>query len=382
MRERIYLDYNATAPLEAEAREAITEALGLTGNPSSVHEEGREAREVVESARAEVAALVGAEPAEIVFTSGGTEADCLGVAGLARIARRSGLPARIAAPEIEHPAVRGALRALGREGFEVVAVPVHAGGAIDLAALRRVCAQGVGLVVVGHANHELGTLQDIEAVSAIAREAGALVHCDAVQSAGKLDVRAPALGADAVAVSAHKFGGPKGVGALWIAPERDLEPLFEAGHQERERRPGTENVPGIAGMGAAARRARKRLPAAAAEVAQLALRLEQGLRAMDGVEIHGGGAVRVGNTVNAGFTGALGESVVAALDLAGIAASTGAACTSGTVAPSPVLRALGLPPERAVEAVRFSLGPGTRADHIDETLSVLPPIVERARAYR
>ncbi len=382
MPRRIYLDHNATTPLDPRARQAMVETLDVAGNPSSIHEEGREARDRVEAARRDVAALVGGEASEVVFTSGGTEANALGVIGLARLAQASGRPARAAAPAIEHPAVLGAMGALAREGFEIVTLPVDGDGVVAPGAVDAACARGVAVVAIALANHELGTIQDIAAASAIAREHGALLHCDAVQAAGKLPLDVRALGCDSAAISAHKFGGPKGVGVLWIAGERDVAPLFDAGHQERERRGGTENVPGIAGMGAAAGAVLDAALGVRDEVAALAAKLEEGVRAIPGVRVHGAGARRIGNTVNLGFDGALGEAVVASLDLAGVAASTGAACTSGSVAPSPVLLALGLPPERAVEAVRFSLGPATTAGEIDELLAILPELVERARAFR
>jgi len=382
---RIYVDHNATAPLGEAARTAMAEAMAVVGNPSSLHAEGRAARDLVEAARRQVAGLVGPGgpggvlPDEIVFTSGGTEADCLGVVGLARAGRRAGRPARVLTTPIEHPAITGAVRALGDEGFAVETVSVDGDGRIDLDDLARGLAGGGSAIAVSAANHEIGTMQDIAAIAALARAAGWMIHVDAVQAAGKLPLPDLAGHADTVALSAHKIGGPKGAGALWIRRGVDLAPLWPAGHQERERRAGTENLIGIAGFGAAAATAD---PAAFAAVSALARRLEAGLDAMSAVTIHGRGAPRIGNTVNARFAGALGEAVVIALDLAGVAASTGAACTSGSVAPSPVLLGIGLAPEAAREAVRFSLGPGNTAAEIDRVLELLPGIVARARRYR
>jgi cysteine desulfurase len=236
---------------------------------------------------------------------------------------------------------------------------------------------GVGLVAIAAVNHELGTLADPQVVAA-ARAAGALVHVDAVQAAGKLALAA--LDADALVISAHKLGGPQGVGAVALALDEGL-PLIDAGHQERGRRPGTENTLGIVGFGAAVQDA-DRAVAAWPQIAALGDRLEAGLCAMTGVRIHGAGAPRIGGTINAGFEGTRGESVVISLDLAGIAASTGAACTSGSVQPSPVLLALGLSADRAREAVRFSLGRTTTVAEIDAVLERLPAIVARARAHR
>ena len=367
---RIYLDFNATAPLGADVRVAMTRAMDSWGNPSSIHAEGRRARDAIEQARDRVARLVGRSREQLVFTSGGTEGNSLGVLALAAVAERRGLPRVVAAAAIDHPSLRGAVAALAARGWELRPIAVSPEGALEVGAL-----DGVGLVAIAAVNHELGTLGDAGVIAA-ARAQGALVHIDAVQAAGKLALGA--LDADALVVSAHKLGGPQGVGALAIACDEGL-PLVDAGHQERGRRPGTENLVGIVGFGAAAERVD---PASWPAVRALGDRLEAGLRAMAGVRIHGAGAPRIGGTVNAGFEGARGESIVIALDLAGIAASTGAACTSGTVEPSPVLLALGLPPDRAREAVRFSLGRSTTAAEIDAVLERLPPIVARAREHR
>jgi cysteine desulfurase len=387
---RRYFDHNATTPVHPSVRAAMDAALAEgAGNPSSVHAEGRAARGRIEAARRQVAGLLAAEPDEIVFTSGGTEADCLGIFGLARLGRERGQPPVVLAAATEHPAVAGAAAGLAAEGFTAATLAVDGDGRLDLGELEAQCRQGAAAVAVALANHELGTLQDVTAAAAIAHAHGALLHCDAVQAAGKLPLRAAALGADTLALSAHKIGGPSGAGALWIRSGLDLPPLCAAGHQERGRRPGTENVAGAVGLGVAATLAAAAAVAGeagavseAARVAALATRLEDGLRALPGVSIHGGGAPRVGNTVNAGIAGALGEVVVAALDLAGFSASTGAACTSGSVAPSPVLLALGLAPERAAEAVRFSLGRGNTVEDVDALLDALPPIIERARRFR
>ncbi len=380
---RIYLDYNATALMPPAVRRAVADLLaGPGGNPSSVHGEGRAARERLERARARVAALLGADPTEVVFTSGGTEADALGVWGLARAARAAGQPARILSSGIEHPAVTGACRALEGDGFAVELLPVGAGGTLDAEAVAQACAGGAALLTVQVANHELGTVQDVPALAAIAREHGVPVLADAVQALGKLPLAVAELGASAVAVSAHKIGGPAGCGALWIAGGAELASPRPGGGQERGRRPGTENLIGAVGFGAAAALASDRGEARRAAANAAASALEAGLRAMDGVRIHGAGDRRVGNTVNAGFDGALGEVVVTALDLAGIAASTGAACTSGSVAPSPVLLATGLPADRAAEAVRFSTGPETTLDEVAEVLEELPAILARARHFR
>ena len=364
---RIYLDWNATAPLGAAARAAIAHALDVLGNPSSLHAEGRAARDLVERARRQVAALLGRPREQVVFTSGGTEANHLGVLALAAAAERRGLPRVVATTALEHPSLRGAVAALAARGWTVRELPVSPIGEVGAPADGP-----LGLLAVAAVNHELGTAVP-DALLAAARAAGALVHVDAVQAAGK---RALAdLPADAIAISAHKLGGAQGAGALAVAIDEGL-PIIDGGHQERGRRPGTENTLGIAGLGAAAAAAD---PADWPRIAALGARLEAGLVAL-GARIHAAGAPRIGGTVNAAFAGALGESIAIALDLAGVAVSTGAACTSGSVRPSPVLLALGVPAAQAREAVRFSLGRGTTTEEIDEVIRILPPLVERARS--
>ena len=366
---RIYLDFNATAPLADAARAAMTAAMAAAGNPSSIHAEGRAARDRVERARAQVATLVGRPRDQIVFTSGGTEANALGVLALARTAEVRGAARVVATSPIEHPSLAGAVAELVARGWQRLELAVDPNGAIAVPA-----EQPVGVVAIAVVNHELGVVQDLAAITAWARAAGALVHVDAVQAAGKLPLAE--LAADAVAISAHKLGGPQGVGALAIAVDAGL-PLVAAGHQERGRRPGTENTLGIVGFGAAA----DAMGEDWTRVAALGDAFERQLRSITDTRIHGDGARRIGGTINAGFTRALGESIVIALDLDGIAVSTGAACTSGSVQPSPVLLGLGLPPERAREAVRFSLGRTTTTEELDRVMAVLPGIVERARKH-
>lgn len=365
---RIYLDFNATAPLLPAARVAITGALDAVGNPSSIHAHGRSVRDLIERARNQVATLVGRPREQVVLTSGGTEANALGVLGLARAIERTGGPRVVAGAAIDHPSLRGAVAALVERGWTLRPIPVTADGVLVIEDLA-----GVGLVVASAVNHELGTVADLAAIGAAAKAAGARLHVDAVQAAGKLALAD--IAADALAISSHKIGGPQGVGALAITDD-DALPLVDGGHQERGRRPGTENTLGIVGFGAAA--AALDLPAWDA-VRVLGARLEAGLAALDDARIHGVGAARIGGTINAGFAGALGESVVVALDLAGISVSTGAACTSGSIQASPVLLALGMTATQAKEAVRFSLGRTTTAEEIDEVLARLPAILARAR---
>lgn len=361
---RIYLDHNATTPLDPAARQAMVDALEVTGNPSSIHQEGRAARELVERARRQVAGLIGVAAEEIVFTSGGTEANHLALVGGGR--------RRVLAAAVEHPSVLG---------VEHEAIPVDAAGRVDLGAIARLLeGGGPAVVAVALANHELGTVQDLAAVAELARAGGALLHCDAVQAAGRLPIAAGALGADTVALSAHKIHGPKGVGALWIRRGVEISPLVAGGHQERERRPGTENLVGVAGFGAAAELAARRLAVDRAHLVEVGGALETGLVRL-GARIHAAEAARLPGVVNAAFAGAPGELVVQALDLAGVAVSTGAACTSGTVAASPVLLATGLPREQALEGVRFSAGRGTSLAQVHAVLEMLPDIIARIRRY-
>lgn len=377
---RIYLDHNATSPLLDSARAAMHEAAGLVGNPSSIHGEGRAARSRLERARDAITGLVGSGGADnLVFTSGGTEADVSGIVGLGLAAVAAGAAPRALVLSTDHPAVHGAAAMLAARGFTTETLAVDREGRVDLADLSHRLATPAAVVAISAVNHETGVIADLAAVAAAARAAGARLHVDAVQAAGRVPLAPIAALADTLALSAHKLGGPAGIGALWIRTGVDLAPLVPGGHQERGRRGGTENVIGAAGFAAAA--AAVDLSRTAA-VAARAARLERGILALDGARIHGAGAPRVGNTINAGFAGALGESVVMSLDLDGVAVSTGAACTSGSIQPSPVLLAMGLDRIAARQGVRFSLGPSTTDDEIDRVLAILPAIVARVRSVR
>jgi cysteine desulfurase len=381
----IYLDHNATTPPREEVARAVAAALrDLPGNPSSTHAHGRAARAALAEARGEVAALAGVLPEEIVFTSGGTEANHLGVRGLAaaaRAGRAGGGRLHVVSSPLEHPSLLGALEALaGDAGFDVSFVEVGARGEITPEALRAALRPETVLVTLAAANHELGNLYDVAALAAVARAHGALFHTDAAQAAGKAPLALGAVGPDAATLSAHKLEGPKGVGALYVRRGLALPPLLAGGHQEHERRPGTENVAGIVGFGVAARLARRDLDATAAEVGRLRARLEARLLAIPGARLHGDPARRVPGTLNVGFAGAPGQLVAAALDLEGVSVSTGAACTSGSLAPSPVLLALGLPPADAAEAVRFGLGRTTTEAEVDHVAELVPEMVARVRA--
>jgi cysteine desulfurase len=373
---RIYLDHNASAPLSPQAQLAMRAAMEVGGNPSSIHREGRRARHVVEDSRSRIAGWVGCERDEVVFTSGGTEANSLGVIAGARLARARGARPRVVTWGTEHPSTRGAVDALRGEGFEVVLLPVGGEGQVELGALREVASDGLALIAVSAVNHEVGTRHALAPIVEAARRAHAHLHLDAVAAAGKLVLAELWTAAATMSLSAHKVGGPLGAGALIVRSGVELAPVAGAGHQERGRRPGSESVVAIAGFAAAAEASD---PAQWARVVQLSDELEAGLRAL-GARIHGAGATRVGGTVNVAWPGALGESVVMALDLAGVAASTGAACSSGSILPSPVLRAMGLSEAAAREAVRLSLGRLTSEAEVHEVLRLFPQIVARARA--
>jgi cysteine desulfurase len=380
----IYLDHNATTPLRPEVRAAMVAALDVWGNPSSIHRAGRQARDAVERARRAVADLVEAAPEEIVFTSGGTEGDNLAIRGLAlaaRESRRSSLagPAHVISSAVEHPAVHGALDELAREGFAITRLPVDGDGHLRPADLTAALRPETVLVSIAAANHELGTIHPVGELAALARAGGALFHTDAVQAAGRIPFGVGRGHLDSVTLSAHKLHGPKGVGAIYVRRGLALHPLVAGGHQERERRAGTENVVGIAGFGEACRLARADREESAARLAGLRDRLEERLLAIPGARVHGRGR-RVPGTLNVGFEGAEGGLVLVGLDLEGICVSTGAACTSGSLAPSPVLLALGLEPGRAREAVRFSLGRDTTLEEIDRAAEVTAQVVARVRA--
>jgi cysteine desulfurase len=380
---RIYFDHNATTPLDAEALAAMRPFLeGTFGNPSSVHRAGRIARHALEQARASVAALVGARVEEVVFVSGGTEADNLALRAGLRAARGQGRAPHLVLSPLEHPAVRESAAALAREGVEVTPLPVDAHGRLDPDDLRRALRPDTALVSIQAANHEIGNIYPIAELCAISQSGGALFHCDAVQAAGKVPLDAGAARPDLVSLSAHKVYGPKGVGALCVRRDLVVEPILAGGHQERGRRPGTENVAGIVGFGVAAGLARRRLESDAARIAVLRDRLEHALLALPGARLNGdpNPAGRVPGTVNVGFDHAEGELVAMNLDLAGVCVSTGAACTSGSLEPSPVLLALGRTRSEASCSVRFSLGRDTTAAEVDEVAAMLPAILERVRS--
>jgi cysteine desulfurase len=377
---RIYLDHNATTPLVPAALDRFTAAARDTwGNASSVHHFGQQAKAVLDEARASVAALIGAAPSEVVFTAGGTEGDNAAIRGAVEALEATGRRHLIVSA-IEHEAVLQTAKSLARRGFEVSLLPVGPAGVADPDALRALMTDRTTLVSVMHANNEIGTLQPVAALAAVARRGGALFHTDAVQTAGKIPVDVAALGVDLLSISAHKFGGPKGAGALWIRRGVRLVPFVTGGRQERNRRSGTENVPAIAGMGAAAAYASAHAAAAALRIAALRDRLEQGvLDRIAGTAVNGERGSRVPNTTNISFDRVEAESLLIALDLEGIAVSSGSACSSGTLEPSHVLKAMGFPHHRTLNSLRFSLGSGTTEAEIDHVVEVLPALVEKLR---
>jgi cysteine desulfurase len=375
--ERIYLDHNATTPLDPSALEAMVQVLreGF-GNPSSQHWFGQKARAAVEDARSQVAALIGATPAEIVFTGSGTEADNLALRGVAAAARE---PRRgLVASAVEHHAIVHTLRALAEEGWPVATVRVQESGIVDVDDLAAKVDGGVALVSLMLANNETGVIEPVKEAAALAHERGALVHCDAVQAAGKIPVDVGELGLDLLSLSAHKFYGPKGVGALYVRRGTPMRALLRGGAQERNRRAGTENVAGIVGMGRAAETARQKLAAEGQRLASLRDQLEARLLGL-GARRNGDGP-RVPNTTNVSFAYAEAEGLVMALDLLGVAVSTGAACAAGGTEPSHVLGAMGLPRERVQASLRFSLGRATTEGDVERAAEAVASCLERQRA--
>ena len=379
--QRIYLDHNATTPLLPAVIDRMTAVLKEEfGNPSSVHHFGQQAKAAVDDARSEVAELIGADPSEVLFTSGGTEGDNIAIRGAAEALEGTGRR-HLVASAIEHEAVLNTLKALARRGWQTTLLPVDQSGVASPAALQEALTDRTVLVSVMHANNEIGTIQPVAELARLAHERGALFHTDAVQSAGKIPVNVKALGVDLLSVSAHKFYGPKGVGALWIRRGLRVLPLLTGGRQERSRRAGTENVPGIVGMGVAATIAAGKMESEGSRLGAMRDRLEAGiLRAVPGTAVNGSPDHRVPNTTNISFDRIEAESLLIALDLEGVAVSTGSACSSGTLEPSHVLKAMGFNAHRTQNSIRFSLGARNTDAEIDRVLAVLPGIVEKLRS--
>ena len=378
---RIYLDHNATTPVDPAAAQAMMRALQDSfGNASSVHYYGQQAKAAIDNARSSVAALIGGEPSEVIFTSGGTEADNFAIRGAAEALEVTGRKHLITSG-IEHEAVLNTFKALARRGWKTTVLPLDATGIVSPDRLREAMTSDTALVSIMHANNEIGTIQPIADLAQIAHASGALFHTDAVQSAGKIPVDVRGLGVDLLSVSGHKFYGPKGAGALWARRGVRLSAFLAGGKQERNRRAGTENVPGLVGMGVAAARALEGMPEKAARLSTLRDRLEQGiLQSVPNTEVNGAREPRVPNTSNISFDRVEAESLLIALDLEGVAVSTGSACSSGTLEPSHVLKAMNLSNHRAQNSIRFSLGAGNTDEEIDRVIAILPKLVTKLRS--
>jgi cysteine desulfurase len=377
--KRIYFDYNATTPMTPEILAAMLPYLTEEfGNASSIHTFGQNAREAVEQSRSCVAALLGGRAADIMFTSGGTESNNHAILGAVAAAPRK--IKHVITSAIEHVAVLDPCRALAKSGVDLTILPVDRGGLVNPEDVQRAVRPETVLITLMLANNEIGTIEPIEEISKIAAEKGIVFHTDAVQAAGKIPIDVDKLGVDLLSISAHKFYGPKGVGALYIRKGSQLAPLLYGGHSERDRRPGTEDVAAIAGMGKAAQLAQIGMREESRRISSLRDRLERGL--LDRIShswVNGAQAPRVPNTSNLTFPFIEGESMVIALDLKGIACSTGAACSSGAVEPSHVLIALGLAPEDARATLRLSLGHQTTEEEISFAFETIPPVIERLR---
>lgn len=378
--QRCYFDHNATTPVDPRVVEAMLPHYGqVFGNASSLHSFGQEAREGVERARRQIAAQLGCQARDIVFTSGGTEADNLAVFGTVR---GSELPQRhVITSQTEHPAVLNACQHLETEGVDVTYLAPGPDGLISPEAVSSALRPDTVLVTVMHANNELGTLQPLAEISQVAREAGAVFHSDGVQSFGKVPTPVDDLGVDMFSLSAHKIYGPKGVGALYIRRGLQVEKVQYGGKHERDRRPGTENVPGIVGLGAAAELAGAGLEEETQRVGRLRDQMERGLlERIPSTHVHAATSPRIPTTSSIRFDQVESEPLLISLDLQGIAVSSGAACSSGAVEPSHVLTAIGLSRSQARSTLRFSLGRGTDASQVDAVLETLPGIVGRLRA--
>ncbi|HEY8412067.1 MAG TPA: cysteine desulfurase family protein [Pyrinomonadaceae bacterium] len=384
--DRIYLDHSATTPVDPRVAEAMTRSLTQNfGNPSSVHGFGQQARAAVDRARREVAALINAKPNEIIFTSGGTEGNNLAIRGICEVAAAHGR--HIVTSAIEHPAVRGVCSALEQRGWEVTRLPVYDNGIVRVEDVRDALRPDTVLVTVMLANNEIGTIQPIAEIGTLVRERRANrqkhlhLHTDAVQAAGRMPLNVEELGCDLLTTSAHKLYAPKGIGALYVRRGVRLVGQNIGGHQERERRAGTENVPGIVAFGEAARLAREELHERIAHDSELRDRFERKVTALiPELVLNGDRSRRLPHLSNISFRYIEGEGLLINLDLQGVAVSTGSACSSGTLEPSPVIRALGVDDEIARGSIRFSFGKNNTAAQVDYVIEVLVQAVERLRA--
>ena len=377
--QRYYFDHNATTPVAPEVLETVVSCLGqVYGNASSIHHFGQGAKQRLEAARRQLAALINAAPQEIVFTSGGTEADNMAILGVVRAA--PDVRKHVITCAIEHPAVLTTCKQLAAEGVDITALHVPSSGVVNSDDVRRALRPETVLISIMHANNELGTLQPIAEIAQIAREAAVPLHVDGVQALGRIPVDVQALGVDLYSMSGHKLYAPKGAGALYVRRGTRLAPISFGGHHERDRRPGTENVPGIAAFGAAAELAGSRLTEDGERLSALRDRLENAvLDRVHGAGINGSRFNRTPNTSNLYFDGIDGEAMVIALDLRGFAVSTGAACSSGALTPSHVLKAIGLSDDRARASMRFSLGRVNTVEQVDALVEAIQASVAHLR---
>lgn len=379
--KQIYLDNNATTPVDERVLEAMLPYLkGLYGNPSSVHNSGREAKAAIEEAREKVAKFIKADPSEIYFTSGGTESDNIALKGTAFLNR--GKKDHVIVSSIEHHAILESAQFLEKEGFKVDYLGVDKDGFVSPDELKDKITDKTSIVSIMQANNEVGTIQDIPALSSIAKGAGTIFHTDSVQAAGKIKIDVDELGADMLSISGHKAYGPKGIGVIYIRKGKRITPLFHGGHHEKKRRAGTENVPGIVGLGAALELAESLREAEHKRLNDLAKFFIDGvMNAVPNVYLNGPrNDKRVSSTVNLSFEYIEGESIILSLDMKGIAVASGSACTSGSLSASHVLSAMSVPVELAQGSIRFSMGRFTTKEDIEYTISVLPEIIERLRS--
>jgi cysteine desulfurase len=382
--QHFYFDHNATTPVAPEVLRDLTATLvEVCGNASSIHHFGQAAKRRLEGARREIAGLIGGDEREIIFTSGGTESNNLAIFGIGRRGVAKGgfaggsarVQKHVVTSAIEHPAVLNACAQLEREGCEVTYLPVGADGIVRLEDVKRALRPGTALITIMHANNETGSLQPLREIAALARSSGTIFHSDGVQTAGRFPVKVREIGVDLYSISGHKFGAPKGIGALYVRKGVSIEPIFHGGHHERDRRAGTENVPGASALGKAAG-----LAMDWSDIAVLRDRLERGiLDRLDRVCVNGSIERRLPNTTNLRFDGVEGEAIVIALDLRGYAVSSGSACSSGAVEPSHVLLAMGLTPEDARSSVRFSLGPENTEAEVDGLIEAVVASVGHLR---
>lgn len=380
-KRRVYFDHNATTYMREEVIEAMLPFLRTRfGNASSLHFFGQENRGVIDEARQHVASFIGAEPAEVIFTAGGTESDNIAIRGVVKALRDKFPEPHLITSAIEHPAVLRTCEALEKEGASVTYLPCRKDGSIDSADLEKAVTANTILASIMVSNNETGVIQPLSEISGILREKGILLHVDAVQGMGKIPVDVGQLGADLLSISAHKFYGPKGIGALYVRRGTPVEPVFTGGHQEEGLRPGTENIPAIVGFGEACRLSAAHLGQEAERIGALRDRLQEGiLEKVPNVHINGGGAPRVPNTCNVTVPGIEGEAMSLNLSMLGFALSSGSACATGDPEPSHVLKAMGLDPVEAQGALRISLGICNTDEDVDTFLEIFPQVVKRLR---